>query len=118
MTLRGISLGLIALLIAGCSIEVEKPPPLALLVDAHEAAAGKLHRQVVGTVSFSETAGLQKNGAAAGNRPEHCHAGRAIGAPPCIINAIADALAPLGAEVRSQPLGPADIVALIESAGP
>jgi carbon-monoxide dehydrogenase large subunit len=43
--------------------------------------------------------------------------GGAIGAPPCIINAIADALAPLGAEVRSQPLGPADIVALIESAG-
>ena len=32
--------------------------------------------------------------------------GGAIGAPPAIINAIADALAPLGAQVRSQPLGP------------
>ncbi len=43
--------------------------------------------------------------------------GGAIGAPPCLINAIADALAPLGAKVRSQPLGPADIVALIEGVG-
>ena len=43
--------------------------------------------------------------------------GGAIGAPPCLINAIADALSPLGAKVRSQPLGPADIVALIEEAG-
>jgi carbon-monoxide dehydrogenase large subunit len=43
--------------------------------------------------------------------------GGAIGSPPCVINAIADALAPLGAQVRNQPLGPADIVALIEEAG-
>jgi carbon-monoxide dehydrogenase large subunit len=43
--------------------------------------------------------------------------GGAIGAPPALINAIADALAPLGARVRDQPLGPADIVALIEAAG-
>lgn len=42
--------------------------------------------------------------------------GGAIAAPPAIINAVADALAPLGAKVRSQPLGPADVVALIESA--
>jgi carbon-monoxide dehydrogenase large subunit len=42
--------------------------------------------------------------------------GGAIGAPPAVVNAIADALAPLGAKVRSQPLGPADIVALIEGA--
>lgn len=42
--------------------------------------------------------------------------GGAIGAPPAVVNAIADALAPLGAKVRSQPLGPADIVALIEAA--
>jgi carbon-monoxide dehydrogenase large subunit len=42
--------------------------------------------------------------------------GGAIGAPPAVINAIADALAPLGAAVRDQPLGPADIVALIEEA--
>ena len=42
--------------------------------------------------------------------------GGAIGAPPAVINAVADALAPLGAKVRSQPLGPADIVALIEEA--
>ncbi|HWS47734.1 MAG TPA: xanthine dehydrogenase family protein molybdopterin-binding subunit [Acidimicrobiia bacterium] len=43
--------------------------------------------------------------------------GGAIGAPPAVINAIADALAPLGVQVRDQPLGPADIVALIEEAG-
>jgi carbon-monoxide dehydrogenase large subunit len=43
--------------------------------------------------------------------------GGAIGAPPCLINAIADALAPLGAKVRHQPLGPADIVALLEAVG-
>ena len=34
--------------------------------------------------------------------------GGAIGAPPAVINAIADALAPLGVQVRTQPLGPAD----------
>ena len=43
--------------------------------------------------------------------------GGAIGSPPALINAIADALRPLGAEVRSQPLGPADIVALMEAVG-
>jgi len=43
--------------------------------------------------------------------------GGAIAAPPAVINAVADALAPLGAQVRSQPLGPADIVDLIEAAG-
>jgi len=43
--------------------------------------------------------------------------GGAIGAPPCVINAVSDALAPLGVAIRSQPLGPADIVALIEEAG-
>ena len=43
--------------------------------------------------------------------------GGAIGAPPAVINAIADALAPLGVQVRDQPLGPANMVALIEEAG-
>lgn len=43
--------------------------------------------------------------------------GGAIGSPPALINAIADAVAPLGAKVRSQPLGPADIVALLEEVG-
>jgi carbon-monoxide dehydrogenase large subunit len=42
--------------------------------------------------------------------------GGAIAAPPCIINAVADALRPMGAKVRNQPLGPADVVALIEEA--
>lgn len=42
--------------------------------------------------------------------------GGAIAAPPALINAIADALAPMGAQVRHQPLGPADVVALMESA--
>jgi carbon-monoxide dehydrogenase large subunit len=39
--------------------------------------------------------------------------GGAMASPPAVINAIADALAPLGAAVRDQPLGPAEIVALI-----
>jgi carbon-monoxide dehydrogenase large subunit len=43
--------------------------------------------------------------------------GGAIGAPPAVINAVADALRPLGVQIRSQPLGPADIVALMEEAG-
>jgi carbon-monoxide dehydrogenase large subunit len=42
--------------------------------------------------------------------------GGAIGSPPAVINAIADALAPLGVKVRSQPLGPIDVLALIETA--
>jgi carbon-monoxide dehydrogenase large subunit len=42
--------------------------------------------------------------------------GGAIASPPALINAVADALRPLGAEVRSQPLGPSQIVALIEAA--
>jgi carbon-monoxide dehydrogenase large subunit len=43
--------------------------------------------------------------------------GGAIAAPPTIINAVADALRPLGVQVREQPLGPGDIVALIDAAG-
>jgi aerobic carbon-monoxide dehydrogenase large subunit len=42
--------------------------------------------------------------------------GGAIGSPPAVINAVADALRPLGVKVRAQPLGPADIVALIDTA--
>jgi len=42
--------------------------------------------------------------------------GGAIAAPPTIINAVADALAPLGVQVRHQPLGPDEIVALIDAA--
>jgi carbon-monoxide dehydrogenase large subunit len=42
--------------------------------------------------------------------------GGAIGAPPAVINAVADALRPLGVQVRAQPLGPADVIALIEAA--
>ena len=44
--------------------------------------------------------------------------GGAIASPPAVINAVADALAPLGVKVRSQPLGPSDVVALIEAAAP
>jgi carbon-monoxide dehydrogenase large subunit len=43
--------------------------------------------------------------------------GGAIGSPPAIINAVADALRHLGVEVRAQPLGPSDIVALMEAVG-
>jgi carbon-monoxide dehydrogenase large subunit len=43
--------------------------------------------------------------------------GGAIGAPPAVANAVADALAPLGVTVTRLPLTPAAIVALIEHAG-
>jgi carbon-monoxide dehydrogenase large subunit len=42
--------------------------------------------------------------------------GGAIGAPPAVVNAIADALAPLGVEITRLPLTPATILALIEGA--
>jgi aerobic carbon-monoxide dehydrogenase large subunit len=42
--------------------------------------------------------------------------GGAIGAPPAVVNAIADALAPLGVEITSLPLSPAAIRGLIEAA--
>jgi len=43
--------------------------------------------------------------------------GGAIGAPPAVANAIADALAPLGVTITELPLGPARIVALLDAAG-
>ncbi|HEV2244056.1 MAG TPA: hypothetical protein VGR98_23650 [Streptosporangiaceae bacterium] len=39
-----------------------------------------------------------------------------VASPPAIINAVADALPPLGGAVRHQPLSPSTIVSLIESA--
>ena len=43
--------------------------------------------------------------------------GGAIGAPPAVVNAVNDALAPLGVTVTRLPADPATIVALIERAG-
>jgi aerobic carbon-monoxide dehydrogenase large subunit len=43
--------------------------------------------------------------------------GGAIGAPPAVANAVADALAPLGVAITRLPLTPAAIVELIERAG-
>ena len=40
--------------------------------------------------------------------------GGAIGAPPAVVNAIADALSPFGVEITRLPLTPAAIVALID----
>jgi carbon-monoxide dehydrogenase large subunit len=40
--------------------------------------------------------------------------GGAIASPPAVINAVADAVAPLGVQIRHQPLGPGDIMALLE----
>lgn len=40
--------------------------------------------------------------------------GGAIGAPPAVVNAVADALAPLGVTITRVPLTPATIVALAE----
>jgi carbon-monoxide dehydrogenase large subunit len=42
--------------------------------------------------------------------------GGAIGAPPAVVNAIADALAPFGVEITRLPLSPAAIVGLIDDA--
>jgi aerobic carbon-monoxide dehydrogenase large subunit len=42
--------------------------------------------------------------------------GGAIGAPPAVVNAIADALAPFGVEITRLPLTPATIVELIQAA--
>jgi carbon-monoxide dehydrogenase large subunit len=42
--------------------------------------------------------------------------GGAIGAPPAVVNAVADALSPFGVGSISQPLDPARIVAFIEEA--
>ncbi len=42
--------------------------------------------------------------------------GGAIGSPPAVVNAVADALAPLGIRVTNQPLGPNDVFALVEAA--
>ena len=39
--------------------------------------------------------------------------GGAIGAPPAVINAVADALAPLGARITGTPLGPAQVLAAV-----
>jgi carbon-monoxide dehydrogenase large subunit len=41
--------------------------------------------------------------------------GGAIGAPPAVINAVADALAPFGVEITQLPLTPARVVELIDS---
>jgi carbon-monoxide dehydrogenase large subunit len=43
--------------------------------------------------------------------------GGAIASPPALANAVADALAPLGAQVRSQPLGPNDVFELLRGVG-
>src|SRR5690606_36783111 len=40
--------------------------------------------------------------------------GGAIGAPPAVVNAVADALAPFGVTVERLPLSPAAVVALVE----
>jgi carbon-monoxide dehydrogenase large subunit len=42
--------------------------------------------------------------------------GGAIGAPPAVVNAVADALAPLGVTITRLPLSPAAVVSLIEQA--
>ena len=43
--------------------------------------------------------------------------GGALGAPAAVVNAVADALAPLGVTITRQPLGPAQIVALLAERG-
>jgi carbon-monoxide dehydrogenase large subunit len=42
--------------------------------------------------------------------------GGAIGAPPAVINAVADALSPFGVTITDQPLSPSRLVALLEDA--
>ena len=40
--------------------------------------------------------------------------GGAIGAPAAVVNAVADALSPFGVRITRLPLGPADVVALLD----
>ncbi len=42
--------------------------------------------------------------------------GGAIGAPPAVVNAVADALGPLGVRITRLPLTPASIAALVRAA--
>jgi aerobic carbon-monoxide dehydrogenase large subunit len=49
-------------------------------------------------------------------RPQGSRRGRGDRSSPAVINAIADALAPLGIKVTDQPLDPVDVSRLIESA--
>ena len=44
--------------------------------------------------------------------------GGAIGAPPAVVNAVADALAPLGVTITRLPLTPAAVLDLIAEARP
>jgi carbon-monoxide dehydrogenase large subunit len=44
--------------------------------------------------------------------------GGAIGAPPAVVNAIADALSPFGVKITSLPLGPAEILGLLGRPSP
>jgi carbon-monoxide dehydrogenase large subunit len=48
-------------------------------------------------------------------KPSAFDEGGAIASPPAVINAVADALAPLGVTIRNQPLSPSEIVSLIAS---
>ncbi len=43
--------------------------------------------------------------------------GGAIGAPPAVINAVADALAPFGVTITRLPLRPEMILSLVDAAG-
>src|SRR5207248_429704 len=43
--------------------------------------------------------------------------GGAIGAPPAVVNAVADALSPFGVTITRLPLGPSQILALLEEGG-
>jgi carbon-monoxide dehydrogenase large subunit len=43
--------------------------------------------------------------------------GGAIGAPPAVVNAVADALSPFGVTITDLPLGPSQILALLEEGG-
>ena len=42
--------------------------------------------------------------------------GGAIGAPPAVVNAVADALSPFGVTIIEQPLSPSRIIALLDDA--
>jgi carbon-monoxide dehydrogenase large subunit len=43
--------------------------------------------------------------------------GGAIGAPPAVVNAVADALSPFGVEITRLPLGPSEILSLLDEHG-
>ncbi len=100
--------GLGAVLLEGLPYSEEGQPLASTLLDfLYPAATDVPDLEIVHLATPSPvTEGGMKGMAEGGN----------IGAPSAIVNAVADALAPLGVEISSTPLGPSALLDLIRSA--